>query len=54
VIVVRDGQVVLDRAPELSGHSAAVADLSRAAYDLVAEGFGLLAGDLAAVLADGR
>jgi outer membrane biosynthesis protein TonB len=54
VIVVRDGQVVLDRAPELSGHSAAVADLSRAAYDLVAEGFGLLAGDLAAVLADGH
>jgi hypothetical protein len=54
IIVVRDGQVVLDRAPELTGRPMPVADSSRAAYDLTAEAFAMIAGELAAVLADAR
>jgi hypothetical protein len=46
--------VVLDRAPNLAGRPTPVADPSRAAYDLTAEAFSLIAGDLAAVLTDAR
>jgi hypothetical protein len=54
IIVIRDGTVVLDRAPDLAGRPMPAIDPSRAAYDLTAEGFGLVAGELQAVLADAR
>jgi hypothetical protein len=54
VIVVRDGQVVFDRTPQLTPRMTSVPEPSRAAYDLVNEAFNLLGGELLAVLSDPR
>jgi hypothetical protein len=54
VIVVRDGQVVFDRTPQLTPRITSVPEPSRAAYDLVNEAFNLLGGELLGVLSDAR
>ncbi|MSP62249.1 MAG: hypothetical protein EXR72_18345 [Myxococcales bacterium] len=52
VVVIRDGRVALDRSLDLEGRATQSSETSRAAYDLVTDGFTHLGGALQAVLAN--